>query len=71
MKTYLGTCWRTDLSPWFKDKPFDSFVLMIEEPDWTMGLVRCLILGFDSDDWEAKPGHTVEVKVKDLRPMFQ
>jgi hypothetical protein len=70
METYIGTCWRMNIAPWFREMDCDAFLLMLEEPDFSYGAVRCLILGIDSDAWETRPGHIVNVRIKELRPMF-
>lgn len=61
-----GTVCRFDLSPYSYRTPFDAFVVVLG-PGEKADHARCLLIGFDTEDFDVKAGDTFDVPRKLLK----
>ena len=62
-----GTVHRFDLMPYSFRTKFDAFVVVLDEGS-KADHVKCLLIGFDTDDFDAMTGDTFEVPRNLLKP---
>lgn len=65
-----GTVCRFDLEPYSEKSPFDAIVVTLGEAS-KQHLVKCLIIGLDTDDFEVKGGELYELPFKELKPFMR
>lgn len=61
-----GTVCCFNLEPYYLRAKFDAFVVSLGKGSKNH-LVKCLIIGFDSDDFDVRTGEVVELPRSDLR----